>query len=51
MQRAVVVDAVRTPTGKRNGKLDGYHPVDLAATRRWSTTSSWVASCRRASRV
>lgn len=31
MQRAVVVDAVRTPTGKRNGKLDGHHPVDLAA--------------------
>ena len=31
MQRAVVVDAVRTPTGKRSGKLDGYHPVDLAA--------------------
>ena len=31
MQRAVVVDAVRTPTGKRNGRLKGYHPVDLAA--------------------
>ena len=31
MQRAVVVDAVRTPSGKRNGKLEGYHPVDLAA--------------------
>lgn len=31
MQGAVVVDAVRTPSGKRNGKLDGYHPVDLAA--------------------
>ena len=31
MQRAVVVDAVRTPTGKRNGQLKGYHPVDLAA--------------------
>ena len=31
MQRAVVVDAVRTPTGKRNGRLEGYHPVDLAA--------------------
>ena len=31
MQRAVVVDAVRTPTGKRNGRLQGYHPVDLAA--------------------
>ena len=31
MQRAVVVDAVRTPAGKRGGKLAGYHPVDLAA--------------------
>ena len=31
MERAVIVDAVRTPTGKRNGRLDGYHPVDLAA--------------------
>ena len=31
MQGAVVVDAVRTPTGRRGGKLDGYHPVDLAA--------------------
>ena len=31
MQRAVVIDALRTPTGKRNGKLEGYHPVDLAA--------------------
>ena len=31
MQRAVIVDAVRTPTGKRNGQLAGYHPVDLAA--------------------
>ncbi|MCY4371362.1 MAG: thiolase family protein [bacterium] len=31
MQGSVVVDAVRTPTGRRGGKLDGYHPVDLAA--------------------
>ena len=31
MQRAVIVDAVRTPTGRQNGKLHGYHPVDLAA--------------------
>lgn len=31
MQGAVVVDAVRTPSGRRNGRLDGYHPVDLAA--------------------
>ncbi len=28
---AVIVDAVRTPGGKRNGKLRGWHPVDLAA--------------------
>ena len=31
MPRAVIVDAVRTPVGKRGGKLAGYHPVDLAA--------------------
>ncbi len=31
MQQAVIVDAVRTPVGKRNGELRGYHPVDLAA--------------------
>ncbi len=28
---AVIVDAVRTPGGKRFGKLSGWHPVDLAA--------------------
>ena len=51
MPTAVIVDAVRTPLGKRNGTLSGVHPVDLAAhdarrrsssattsTRRWSTT-------------
>ncbi|HEX9259823.1 MAG TPA: acetyl-CoA C-acyltransferase [Acidimicrobiales bacterium] len=31
MPTAVIVDAVRTPLGKRNGKLQGWHPVDLAA--------------------
>ena len=31
MQNAVIVDAVRTPTGRRDGKLAGWHPVDLAA--------------------
>jgi acetyl-CoA acyltransferase len=31
MPTAVIVDAVRTPGGKRNGKLRGWHPVDLAA--------------------
>ena len=31
MTNAVIVDAVRTPGGRRNGKLRGWHAVDLAA--------------------
>jgi acetyl-CoA acyltransferase len=31
MTNAVIVDAVRTAGGKRNGQLKGWHPVDLAA--------------------
>ena len=31
MATAVIVDAVRTPLGKRNGKLKDWHPVDLVA--------------------
>jgi acetyl-CoA acetyltransferase family protein len=31
MPTAVIVDAVRTPVGRRNGRLSGWHPVDLAA--------------------
>jgi acetyl-CoA acyltransferase len=31
MNQAVIVDAVRTPLGKRNGALKDWHPVDLAA--------------------
>ena len=31
MPTAVVVDAIRTPLGQRNGKLAGWHPVDLLA--------------------
>ena len=30
MQSAVIVDVIRTPLGKRNGKLKEWHPVDLA---------------------
>src|SRR3954447_11782034 len=30
MRTAVIVDAVRTAGGKRNGKLSGWHPADLA---------------------
>ena len=31
MPEAVIVDVVRTPGGKRNGALSGWHPVDLSA--------------------
>jgi acetyl-CoA acyltransferase len=31
MRDAVIVEAVRTPVGKRNGGLSGVHPVDLTA--------------------
>jgi acetyl-CoA acetyltransferase family protein len=31
MRDAVIVEAVRTPVGKRNGGLAGVHPVDLSA--------------------
>jgi acetyl-CoA acyltransferase len=31
MPVAVIVDAVRTPVGKRNGKLSNWHAVDLAS--------------------
>ena len=31
MTNAVIVDAIRTPMGKRNGQLKDWHPVDLAA--------------------
>ena len=31
MENAVIIDAVRTPLGRRNGRLKDWHPVDLAA--------------------
>lgn len=31
MRDAVIVEAVRTPIGKRNGGLAGVHPVELSA--------------------
>jgi len=31
MREAVIVDAVRTPMGRRNGRLKDWHPVDLLA--------------------
>jgi acetyl-CoA acyltransferase len=31
MREAVIVEAVRSPIGKRNGSLKEFHPVDLLA--------------------
>jgi acetyl-CoA acetyltransferase family protein len=31
MSTAVIVDALRTPLGRRNGKLKDWHPADLAS--------------------
>lgn len=31
MREAVILDAIRTPVGRRNGRLSGWHPVDLLA--------------------
>jgi acetyl-CoA acetyltransferase family protein len=31
MREAIIVEAVRTPVGKKEGKLAGWHPVDLLA--------------------
>jgi len=31
MPDAVIIDVIRTPGGKRNGSLSGWHPTDLAA--------------------
>lgn len=30
-REAVIVEAIRTPVGRRNGRLKGWHPVDLMA--------------------
>ena len=31
MREAVIVEAVRTAVGRRNGRLKDWHPVDLMA--------------------
>lgn len=66
MAQAVIVEAVRSPIGKRNGALAGMHPADLSAqvlnalimragiepvsSRPPSTTWSGAASAKWASR-
>ena len=33
MRDAVIVEAVRTPIGKRNGGLSGLHSADISASK------------------
>ena len=33
MPTAVIVDTIRTPLGRRNGRLKDWHPVDLRRRR------------------
>jgi acetyl-CoA acetyltransferase len=53
----VIVEAVRTPVGRRNGGLSGVHPAELlglvqraASSARWSTPGLSVRSSVAASR-
>ena len=48
MRDAVIVEAVRTPVGKRNGGLSGVHPADLSA-HVLNASSSGRASTRPSS--
>ena len=51
MPNAVIVDAIRTPLGRRNGKLKDIHPVDLDAPTCCARSSSATASTRRSSKT
>ena len=51
MPNAVIVDAVRTPVGRRNGRLSGWHPVDLAAQPLAALWSSATTSTRPSSKT
>ena len=51
MPTAVIVDAIRTPLGRRNGKLKDVHPVDLVAARAAARSSSATASTPRSSKT
>ncbi len=58
MPEAYIVDAVRTPVGKKNGSLAAVHPIDLGVFAFRGifdrvevdpgrlTMSSWAASTR-----
>ena len=51
MPNAVIVDAVRTPVGRRNGRLSGWHAVDLAAAAAAGPSSSATTSTPPSSRT
>src|SRR5207237_202670 len=43
IREAVIVEAVRTPIGKRDGSLKGIHPVDLLAEVLKEAVNRWGA--------
>jgi len=45
MATAVIVDAIRTASGKRNGQLSGWHPVDLAAETLKALVDDVIMGC------
>ncbi len=51
MREAVIIEAVRTPIGRRNGTLSGIRPDDLAAmvlkevVRRPESLRNWWKMC------
>jgi len=51
MAEAYIVDAVRTPVGKRGGGLSQVHPADLGAPRAERNWSTGPVSIRRPSRT
>jgi len=44
MSDAVIVDAIRTPLGRRNGRLAGVHPADPGPYARYRLMRAHVSS-------
>ncbi len=44
MRETVIVEAVRTPVGKRNGGLSRMHAADLSAwcSANWCSVPGWI---------
>ena len=47
MRNAVIVEAVRTPVGRRGGGLSGVHPADLGAHVLRAIQAEQTLACER----